>query len=82
LGELRAILREATIRATKSAPLRLNAVEVFDEVNTGTNVGTDVPYIVWEIVDDSTNAEIEVYQAGGRMFFARTLHYSPSFGWI
>ncbi len=65
LGELRAILREATIRATKSAPLRLNAVEVFDEVNTGTNVGTDVPYIVWDIVDDSSTVEIEVYQAGG-----------------
>jgi len=65
LGQLREILREATILTTKSAPLRLNAVEVFDEVNTGTNVGTDVPYITWDIVDDSTNVEIEVYQAGG-----------------
>lgn len=65
LGKLREILREATIQATKSAPLRLNAVEVFDEVNTGTNVGTNVPFIEWEIVDDNTNVEIEVYQAGG-----------------
>lgn len=65
LGDLRRILREATISATKSAPLRLNAVEVFDEVNTGTNVGTNVPFIEWEIVDDSSNIEIEVYQAGG-----------------
>lgn len=65
LGGLRDILREATIAATKSAPLRLNAVEVFDEVNTGTNVGTNVPFIEWEIVDDSSNVEIEVYQAGG-----------------
>lgn len=65
LGQLREILREATISATKSAPLRLNAVEVFDEVNTGTNVGTNVPFIDWEIVDDSSNVEIEVYQAGG-----------------
>ena len=65
LGQLRSILREATIAATKSAPLRLNAVEVFDEVNTGTNVGTNVPFIEWDIVDDSTNIEIEVYQAGG-----------------
>lgn len=65
LGQLRAILREATIQATKSAPLRLNAVEVFDEVNTGTNVGTNVPFIEWDIVDDGTNVEIEVYQAGG-----------------
>lgn len=65
LGQLRAILKEATIQATKSAPLRLNAVEVFDEINTGTNVGTNVPYINWEIVDDSSNVEIEIYQAGG-----------------
>lgn len=65
LGKLRSILKEATISATKSAPLRLNAVEVFDEKNTGTNVGTDVPFIEWEIVDESTNVEIEVYQAGG-----------------
>jgi L(+)-tartrate dehydratase alpha subunit len=65
IGQLREILREATLRATKSAPLRLNAVEVFDEVNTGTNVGTDVPWIQWDIVDDSSNIEIEVYQAGG-----------------
>lgn len=65
LGQLREILREATIAATKSAPLRLNAVEVFDEVNTGTNVGTNVPFIDWDIVDDSSNVEIEVYQAGG-----------------
>lgn len=65
LGQLRSILREATIAGTKSAPLRLNAVEVFDEVNTGTNVGTDVPFIEWDIVDDSSNIEIEVYQAGG-----------------
>ena len=65
LGQLREILREATILATKSAPLRLNAVEVFDEKNTGTNVGSHVPFIEWEIVDDSANIEIEVYQAGG-----------------
>lgn len=65
LGKLKEIVREATIQATKSAPLRLNAVEVFDEVNTGTNVGTNVPFIEWEIVDDSSNVEIEVYQAGG-----------------
>lgn len=65
LGDLRRILREATIAATKSAPLRLNAVEVFDEVNTGTNVGTNVPFVEWDIVDDSSNVEIEVYQAGG-----------------
>jgi L(+)-tartrate dehydratase alpha subunit len=65
LGQVRDILREATIQATKSAPLRLNAVEVFDEVNTGTNVGTNVPFIEWDIVDDSANIEIEVYQAGG-----------------
>lgn len=65
LGKLREILKEATISATKSAPLRLNAVEVFDEVNTGTNVGSRVPWIEWDIVSESSDVEIEVYQAGG-----------------
>lgn len=35
LGELPSLLREAVIRATKDAPLRHNAVETFDEYNTG-----------------------------------------------
>ncbi|MFV0480376.1 MAG: fumarate hydratase [Campylobacteraceae bacterium] len=33
LGELKEILKEATIIGTKKAPLRLNAVEAFDELN-------------------------------------------------
>lgn len=65
LGEVKDILEEASIIGTKKAPLRLNAVEAFDEVNTKTNTGTDVPWIHWEIVDDSDNVEFEVYMAGG-----------------
>ncbi|CAE10576.1 L(+)-tartrate dehydratase subunit alpha [Wolinella succinogenes] len=65
LGELRGILKEATILSTKQAPLRLNAVEPFDEKNTGTNVGTKVPWIEWDIVSDDDSVEIEVYMAGG-----------------
>ncbi len=64
LGELRAIIVEATDMATKSAPLRLNAVEVFDEVNTGTNMGTRLPWIEWDIVEGN-GVEVEVYMAGG-----------------
>ena len=39
LGELQSILKQAVEEATVKAPLRHNAVEIFDEVNTGKNTG-------------------------------------------
>jgi L(+)-tartrate dehydratase alpha subunit len=65
LGQLRPILTEAVREATRRAPLRHNAVETFEEQNTGTNTGTRLPWIDWEIVGDGADAEIDVYMAGG-----------------
>lgn len=65
LGELEEILRQATIEATRSSPLRHNAVETFDEKNTGTNTGSKIPWLDWEIVPDDEGATIDVYMAGG-----------------
>ncbi len=65
LGELEEILRQATLEATRLGPLRHNAVETFDEKNTGTNTGTRIPWLDWEIVPDDDTATIEVYMAGG-----------------
>ena len=65
LGELRAILGEAVRQATKDAPLRHNAVETFVEQNTGTNTGTGIPWVDWDIVPDDDTCTIEVYMAGG-----------------
>ncbi|HQZ46727.1 MAG TPA: fumarate hydratase, partial [Usitatibacteraceae bacterium] len=65
LGELRAILGDAVRQATRDAPLRHNAVETFVEKNTGTNTGTGIPWIDWEIVPDDDTCLIEVYMAGG-----------------
>lgn len=65
LGELEDILREATLEATRKGPLRHNAVETFDEKNTGTNTGSRVPWLDWEIIPDSDSAIIDVYMAGG-----------------
>ena len=65
LGELEEILREATLGATRMGPLRHNAVETFDEKNTGTNTGTNIPWLDWEIVPDDDCATIDVYMAGG-----------------
>lgn len=50
LGELQSILKQAVEDATVKAPLRHNAVEIFDEVNTGKNTGTGVPWITWDII--------------------------------
>lgn len=65
LGELEDILRNATLGATRMGPLRHNAVETFDEKNTGTNTGTNIPWLDWEIVPDDDSATIDVYMAGG-----------------
>lgn len=65
LGDLESCLREAVRIATIRAPLRRNVVEIFDEKNTGDNLGTRIPWVEWEIVPDSDEAEICVYMAGG-----------------
>lgn len=65
LGELEEILRNATYQATQEAPLRHNAVETFDEVNTGKNISTTIPYIFWDIVTGRDDVEIFPYMAGG-----------------
>lgn len=65
LGELEEILRFATAEATRRAPLRHNAVETFDERNTGTNTGTQIPWLDWEIDAKGDDCVIDVYMAGG-----------------
>jgi len=65
LGELEEILKEATAEATRMGPLRHNAVETFDEKNTGTNTGTNIPWLDWRIVPEKDSCTIDVYMAGG-----------------
>lgn len=65
MGQLEEILTNAVMDATKSAPLRHNSVETFDEYNTGKNVGKGTPSLFWEIVPDSDSLELDVYMAGG-----------------
>lgn len=64
-NELPEALKQAVLKATERAPLRHNAVQVFDEVNTGNNVGVRVPWIDWELVPDRDDIELYVYMAGG-----------------
>lgn len=65
IDDVQYCLQEAVKKATTIGPLRHNAVEVFDEKNTGNNVGTRIPWIDWEIVPGSREAIIYVYMAGG-----------------
>lgn len=62
-------VEEALIRgtalATERAPLRPNAVETFQERNTGNNLAVGSPWIEWEIVPDSDSLTLEIYMAGG-----------------
>ena len=65
LGELEEILQEATVGATREGPLRHNAVETFVEKNTGTNTGSKIPWLDWDIVPGDDSVTIDVYMAGG-----------------
>jgi L(+)-tartrate dehydratase alpha subunit len=58
------VLAEAVRRATVSVPLRPNAVNYFDEKNTGDNTGERCPWIDWEIAPNSSKMEITLYFAG------------------
>lgn len=65
IDNLKPLLKDAVAKATKEAPLRHNTVETFDEVNTGTNVGTDSPWLYLDIIPESDKLELDVYMAGG-----------------
>ena len=65
LDDLANALKDAVAIATNKAPLRHNAVETFDEFNTGTNTGTDAPWLYWNVIPNSDKLELDVYMAGG-----------------
>lgn len=65
LDSIEEVLNEAVLKSTKETPLRLNVVETFSEYNTGTNTGTGVPFIMWEMLPGRTDCEIYTYMAGG-----------------
>ena len=65
IDSLEALLKEAVVQSTFTAPLRHNSVETFDEYNTKRNVGKGTPTVFWDIVPDSDKCEIYSYMAGG-----------------
>lgn len=65
MDSIEEVLKAAVLKATKETPLRLNVVETFEERNTGTNTGSGVPFIMWEIMPGRDDCEIYTYLAGG-----------------
>ncbi len=65
IDKIERLLTLAVEKATNEAPLRHNAVETFIEKNTGTNIGTKIPYFEYELVPNSDSLELTVYLAGG-----------------
>ena len=58
-------IREASLRATESIPLRPNVVEPLGERNTGNNAGYGTPYIEWELEPNDDGLSVMFYAAGG-----------------
>lgn len=56
---------EAVREATHTIPLRPNAVDPFTNVNTGDNIGVNVPWIEVELIPRSDLLEVGLYIAGG-----------------
>ncbi len=64
LDKIEKALVNATKRATAEIPLRPNAVDPFEQKNTGDNTGRNIPYVNWEIVPGNV-LEITVLPKGG-----------------
>lgn len=64
-GLLPSVLYKATVEATSRVPLRPNTIDVFSGKNPGDNTGRHMPWIDWEIVENSDKAEISVMLKGG-----------------
>lgn len=65
LDHLQELLSDAVVKATADTPLRPNAVEPFDEINTGNNTGTGAPSIHWDIKPFRDDCAVYTYLAGG-----------------
>jgi len=74
-------ITNAVRRATQSVPLRPNAVNYFDDKNTGDNTGERSPWIHWEIIPDSAQMEITLYFSGaGSSLPGQAKVFKPSDG--
>jgi len=75
-------LAEAVRRATESVPLRPNAVDFFDESNSGGNVAERVPWIEWDLVPGSRGLEITLFLSGaGCSLPGKARVFKPSDGY-
>jgi len=64
LDKIEEILRRVVMRATAEIPLRPNALDPFTQENTNNNVGRNVPYIHWSIINGNF-LEVTVFPKGG-----------------
>ena len=76
------VINEAVRRATASVPLRPNAVNYFDEVNTGDNIAERIPWIHWDLIPGSDDMEITLYFSGaGCSLPGKAQVFKPSDGY-
>ena len=65
MDDLKEVLTEATVRATKETPLRPNVVEPLGDNNTGDNTGYGAPYLHYDLVPHSADLRLRLYLSGG-----------------
>ncbi len=73
---------EAVRIATKSIPLRPNAIDPISNRNSGDNTGKYMPWIHWDEIRNTDTLEIGLYVAGGGSSFpGRAQVFSVTKGW-
>jgi len=80
LGRLPVTLRRAVKKATKTVPLRPNAVTPLTRMNTGDNTGEHIPYLNWTIVGGDSLEMSLLPKGGGSENMCALKMLSPSQG--
>lgn len=79
-SKVKKILIDATVEATKSIPLRPNAIDVLTEKNTGNNIGPGIPEITWDHVEGNYLKVAVLPKGGGSSYVAKLYSIPPAKG--
>lgn len=79
-GELKQIIEQAVIRATKEIPLRPNTVDPFSGTNHSDNLGSYLPHIIWDFIAGDSVRIVVLPKGSGSENVSALAMLSPSAG--
>ena len=80
IGEIKTRIKKSVKRATKEVPLRPNSVHPLTDKNTGNNIGVNIPYIHWRVVEGNDIKIKFLPKGGGSENMSQLYMLNPSKG--